>query len=88
MKGIDMKKIIVLMLCIQTMHGMQSQFNRDFTYRFGPNSPIYNTPLYFGEGRKYHIDAPPRKQPRKNYRTRSKAKKEKCPVRLNYERPA
>jgi len=27
---------------------MQSSFNNDFNIRFGPDSHIYNMPLYFG----------------------------------------
>ncbi len=44
-----MKIIAIITLVLSsTLSAMQSQFNNDFSMRFGPDSHIYNTPLYFG----------------------------------------
>lgn len=48
-KGNIMKKLLVIVLMIG--NGIQAMSNSDFARRFGPNSTIYNTPLYFGKGR-------------------------------------
>ncbi len=39
-----------------------SQFNTDFLKRFGPNSALYNEPLYFATERIHH---PPKRKPLK-----------------------
>ncbi len=66
------------------VHAFQSQFNYDLQLRFGPNSHIYNIPLYFDQvGMPHRVDypccPPPTKKP---YREKIKKKKlkKKCPV--------
>lgn len=49
-KGNIMKKLLVIALMMGN-NGIQAMSNLDFTRKFGPNSTIYNTPLYFGKGR-------------------------------------
>jgi hypothetical protein len=61
-----MKKLLLTFLISNAIQAMQT--NSDFTRRFGSNSTIYNTPLYFNEGRhRIHKKqkATPPKQPKK-----------------------
>lgn len=45
-----MKKILIMILMIgNSIQAMSPSL--DFVRRFGSNSTIYNTPLYFGKGR-------------------------------------
>lgn len=43
--------LVILLLSICQLNAVESQFNTHFQRRFGPNSPIYNEPLYFSPRR-------------------------------------
>lgn len=65
-----MKKLVLLLtipssLCIAT-----SQFNQDFVHRFGLNSHIYNTPLYFATIRRNEHENSPQQDTRKTRKQR------------------
>ena len=44
-----MRDFILFLLCFLSFssYGVESQFCSHFQQRFGPNSPLYNEPLYF-----------------------------------------
>lgn len=61
-----MKKISIFFVAlISTLHATATQFNHDFQRRFGPDSAIYNEPLYFSNREPKKRD----NRPRKSFRT-------------------
>ncbi len=59
------KKMLQLLLIFfsSALLAVESQFNTHFQRRFGPASPMYNTPLYFSSKQ-----TKPKKRPFKKYR--------------------
>ncbi|HLE76654.1 MAG TPA: hypothetical protein VI521_02650, partial [Candidatus Babeliales bacterium] len=46
------KSIFALLFFTSALCAVESQLSTQFQNRFGPNSPIYNEPLYFSYGKK------------------------------------
>ncbi len=67
-----MKKIIMICALICALHATATQFNHDFQRRFGPDSAIYNEPLYFSKRSlsKNRDKRPRRRSYREQIRTR------------------
>jgi len=66
-----MKKIVLLCALISTAYKTATPLTLDFQRRFGPDSALYNEPLYFSKRsvRKNHDH-----RPRRSYREQIQAK--------------
>ena len=65
-----MKKVAILCGAMISVFASATQFNHDFHRRFGPDSAIYNEPLYFSNREPKKRDNRPRKSFREQIRTR------------------
>ncbi len=72
-----MKKVLLILGFSSCIYAPSSQLNVDFQTRFGPNSPVYNEPLYFSTKKTIKEQRAP--NPIHNYRTKLRKSSEKKP---------